>query len=91
MRAGIASVACFGLAFLLIAVLGSNDWSDWFTTLWWALWIAVLILAVVAIFGLARRTVPLRRRLAGVALGVITLSGAAWFVWSLVNVLNEID
>ena len=50
-RAGIASVACFGLAFLLLGVLGADDWSDGLTTLWYALWIAALILAVVAIFG----------------------------------------
>ena len=90
-RAGIASVACFGLAFLLLGVLGADDWSDGLTTLWYALWIAALILAVVAIFESARRTVPLRRRLVGAALGAVTLGVAAWFVWSLLSLLDEIN
>lgn len=91
MRAGIASVACFGLAFLLLGVLGADDWSDWFTTLWYGLFIAALVLAVVAIFGLAQRTVPRWRRLVGAALGVMTLGVAAWFVWSLLSILDEIN
>ena len=90
-RAGIASVACFGLAFLLLGVLGADDWSDWFTTLWYGLFVAAVVLALVAIFELARPTVPLWRRLVGAALGATTLAVAAWFVWSLLSLLGEIN
>ena len=90
-RAGIASAACFGFAFLLLGVLGAGDWSDWFTTLWYGLFVAALVLALVAIFELARPTVPLWRRLVGAALGAMTLAVAAWFVWSLLSLLGEIN
>ena len=90
-RAGIASVASFGLAFLLLGVLGSEDWSDWFATLWYGLFIAALVLAVVAIFGLARPTVPRWRRSVGAALGAVTLGVAAWFVWLILSLLDDIN
>jgi surface polysaccharide O-acyltransferase-like enzyme len=90
-RTGIASVACFGLAFLLLGVDGADDWSDWFATLWYGLFIAALVLAVVAIFGLAQSTVPRGRRLVGAVLGAITLGLAGWFVWLVLSLLDEIN
>ena len=91
-RAGIASVACFGLAFLLLGVLGADDRSGWlFATLWYGLFIAALVLAVVAIFGLAQSTIPRGRRLVGAVLGALTLGVAAWFVWVLLSILDGIN
>ncbi len=72
MHAGIASISCFGLVVLLF-VKGWDDRSHTFVSLWYGLWLAALVLAVVAVVVTSRKGISVYARVVGLMCAVTTL------------------
>ena len=80
------------LLLVVLGVRGASDWSDSFAYLWYGLWGAAIVFAVVGI-GIAvfKRNLRPRERMLGIALSGTTLLLTALLIWSILSLLSHVS
>jgi hypothetical protein len=91
MRAGIASISCLGVVFLLVWAHGASGGSDGFWAFWYLLVATAVVLAVIAIFSAARTGISRHSRVIALVTGLATIGVTAFFAWAIVTALEHLN